>query len=56
MNNFGSLEYEYCADRAQHNPDDTSHPHLLAPFSAQEPANDLIASPADGNPRGLTIS
>jgi hypothetical protein len=36
MNDFGPLEYPYRADRAQHNPDPTSHPHLLAPFSAKE--------------------
>jgi len=27
LNNFASLEYPYCADRAQQNPDSCPHPH-----------------------------
>jgi hypothetical protein len=43
FNDFGSLEYPYRADRAEHNPDDTSHPHCWL-HSRHKDRNDFVVS------------
>src|ERR1019366_1413168 len=48
LNDFGSLEYPYRADRTEHNPDYRSHPHGWL-HSRHKDRNDFVASPADGS-------
>src|ERR1019366_433211 len=50
LNDFGSLEYPYRADRTEHNPDYRSHPHGWL-HSRHKDRNDFVASPADGSSR-----
>src|ERR1035438_3210640 len=44
LNDFGSLEYPYRADRTKHKPDDCSSPHSWLP-SRHTDRNDFFASP-----------
>ena len=48
LNDFGSLEYPYRADRTEHNPDYRSHPHGRL-HSRHKDRNNFVASPADGS-------